>query len=74
MPNDVQLTPTQVSELSKNIDAVLNKSLPAKAASGNVQNVVDLFNNDPRFRFINQVPGATEKINQVARPIRSELK
>ncbi|OYV78869.1 MAG: hypothetical protein B7Z73_19400 [Planctomycetia bacterium 21-64-5] len=60
----------------KNIDLILEKTLPAKAASarGGVQDVVSLFRNDPRFRFVDQVPGAVEKIERALKQYGSSLK
>ena len=58
-----RLTVNQIAELSKNVDAILSKSLPAKAAAGRVQDAVNLFKTDLRFRFLDQVPGAIARIN-----------
>jgi hypothetical protein len=78
LPAGAKLTPEQIAELNKNIDVILNKTLPAKAASqaaktGGVQDVVDLFKNDPRFRFLDQVPGSRERINDALRPHGAKL-
>jgi hypothetical protein len=64
LPDGATLTPQQISELGNNVDAILDKSLPVKAANNRIQDVIDLFNNDPRFRFLDQVPGAIDKINK----------
>jgi RHS repeat-associated protein len=65
LPEGARLTSAQVSELSKNVDVILKKTLPAKASSsrGGVQDVVNLFKTDSRFRFLDQVPGARARIN-----------
>lgn len=75
LPNDATLTQMQIAELGENITLVLEKTLPAKAMSarGSVQDVVKLFQSDPRFRFIDQVPGAQAKIEQYLRPYGATL-
>jgi hypothetical protein len=67
LPDDAVLTPEQAAELGKNLDRVLGKTLPAKARSGRVQDVVDLLRNDPRFRFLDQIPGGRAKIEEALR-------
>jgi RHS repeat-associated protein len=62
LADGAKLTSRQIKELGKNIDAVLERSLPGKVASGRVGDIVKVFNEDPRFRFIDQVPGAAQKI------------
>jgi hypothetical protein len=62
LADGARLTSRQVSELGKNIDAVLTKTLPAKFQRGRVDDVVNLFKTDLRFRFIDQVPGARQRI------------
>lgn len=65
LPDNAKLSSLQIGELNKNIDVILTRTLPAKAASGrrSVQDVVDLFKNDSRFRFLDQIPGARAHIN-----------
>ncbi len=76
LPAGAKLTPTQIAELNKNIDVILSKTLPAKAASarGNVQDVANLFKNDPRFRFLDQVPDALERIEAALQQYGGSLK
>jgi RHS repeat-associated protein len=62
LPDGARLTPQQITELGKNVDAVLRKSLPAKIRSGRPQDTLNLFRSDSRFRFIDQVPGARQHI------------
>src|SRR5205823_645269 len=74
LPAGAKLTPIQIVELNKNIDALLNNSLPNLVKSGKVENLVNVFKNDPRFRFLDQVPGAQERINQALQKVGSSLK
>jgi RHS repeat-associated protein len=62
LADNAKLTKQQVKELGKNLEAVLEKSLRGKASSGRVQDIVDLLKTDPRFRFLDQVPAAHQKI------------
>ncbi|MEM7353821.1 MAG: RHS repeat-associated core domain-containing protein, partial [Acidobacteriota bacterium] len=62
LPDGATLTQQQAEELSKNIDVVLEKSLPNLAKKGLGESVVRLLSTDSRFRFIDQVDGAREKI------------
>ncbi len=64
LPDDAKLTPFPIAELDRNIDLILNKTLPAKAASarGSVQDTVNLFQSDSRFQFLDQIPGAIARI------------
>jgi hypothetical protein len=69
LPPGAELAPEQIVALDENIRLILEKTLPAKATSsrGGVGDVIALFKNDPRFRFLDQVPGAMEKIEQALR-------
>ena len=63
LPKGTKLTKKQIGELEKNLDAVLEKSLPGKVKSKRVQDIVDLLKNDLRFKHLDQVQGAKQKIN-----------
>ena len=62
LPDDATLTPEQATELGRNLDAILQKTLPGKVKSGRVEDVLKLLKTDARFRFLDQVPGARERI------------
>ncbi len=62
LADDATLTPEQIEALGKNVDVILEKSLPVKADAGAIQDIVDLFQEDSRFRFLDQVPGAWDSI------------
>ena len=64
LPNNAILTAEQVVELERNLDRVLLKSLPSKVATGRADEVINLINTDKRFRFLDQIPGATKKIRE----------
>ena len=66
LSDDAILTSRQVKELEKNLDAVLQKSLPQAVQKGMGQSVVRLLQTDSRFRasFLKQVPGAKRKIEE----------
>lgn len=74
LPDGAKLTAKQIAELRKNVDAILQITLPEKAASGNLQWVIDLFKRDPRFRFLDQVPGAIDRIEEALRKYGGTLK
>jgi hypothetical protein len=73
LPDGARLTANQVSQLRNNIETILSKSLPAKAARGRVQDVVNLLRTDPRFRFIDQVPGARDRIAEALKAFGTTL-
>ena len=73
LPDGAQLAEHQVAELGKNIENVLTKSLPTKIERGRVDDVVNLFKNDPRFRFIDQVPGARQRIDDALQKLGKSL-
>jgi hypothetical protein len=62
LPDGAKLTAKQATELGKNLDAILQKTLPAKVQSGRVQDVVNLLKTDSCFRFLDQVPGGRPRV------------
>jgi hypothetical protein len=74
LPDGAKLTANQAAELGKNLDAILQKTLPAKVRSGRVQDVVDLLKTDSRFRFLDQVPGGHQRIVDAFEKLGQEFK
>lgn len=61
------MTPEQAAELEKNLDRILEKTLPEKAKRGRSDDVKKLFETDKRFRFLDQIRGARDKIRDAFR-------
>ncbi len=74
LPNGATLTAEQIAALGKNVDLLLNKSLPASVASGNQTTFINTILNDSRFRFLDQVPGAFDKLDNALAPYVSFLR
>lgn len=74
LSDGAKLTAEQVSELGKNIDVILQKTLPAKVHVGRAQDVVNLFKTDSRFRFLDQVPGGRQRIVDAFKKFGLEFK
>lgn len=76
LPSSARLTSEQISALDKNLDAVLD-SLSGSVRNGNqraINNILDLLtgardSGGARFRpeFVNQIPGAQQKISEYLR-------
>lgn len=63
LPSSARLTSRQLRELEKNIDAILLRSLPKKVAGGRGADIVKLFRDDPRFRFLDQTLGGRGRVS-----------
>jgi RHS repeat-associated protein len=59
-----RLTKEQIDALSKNLDLVLKKSLPEKVKRGRGEDIINFLRNDPRWKNLDQIPGAAAKIQE----------
>jgi hypothetical protein len=62
-PSETRLTPEQITELNKNVERLLGRTLESAGDRGHAENVARAFQL-PRFRFLDQVPGAVERVNK----------
>ena len=62
LPDNAKLTAEQIVELSKNVDRLVAKSIPKLAERNLGESVRRLIKEDPRFRFLDQVPDAKERL------------
>lgn len=66
LPNSYKLTQNQLNALSENLKQTLIKTIPN---ASNNQSIINQLSN-PRWRFIDQIPGGREAINSAIKDTR----